>query len=53
MQFRLAHRALEAEQQTVVEVRRVINTILIEDERVGEGADLEQAMPVAGVAGEA
>ena len=53
MQLGLAHRALEAEQQAIVEVRRVVDAILVEDERVGERANLEQAMPVGGVAREA
>ena len=50
MELGFAHRALEPEQKAVVEVRRVVDAILIEDERVGERADLEQAVPVGGVA---
>ncbi len=46
MQLRFAHRALEAQEQPIVKVRRVIQPILIEDERVGECAEFEQPMPV-------
>ena len=47
------HRALEPEEQPIVEVARVVDAVFIEDERIGEGADLEQAMPVGRVAGQA
>ena len=53
VQLRLAHRALEAEQQPVVEVRRVVDAVLVQDERVGQRADLQQSVPVGGVACEA
>ena len=50
MQLRLAHRSLEAEQQPVVEVRRVVDPVLVQDQRVGQRADLEQPVPVGRVA---
>ncbi len=53
MQLGLAHRALQAEQQPVVEVAGVVEAVLIQDEGVGEGADLQQAVPVRGVARQA
>ena len=46
MEFGLAHRSLEAEQEPVVEAGRVVHAVLVENERIGEGADLQQAMPV-------
>ena len=46
MQLRFAHRSFETEQQTIVEVRRIVHPILIEDQRIGQRADLQQAMPV-------
>ena len=46
MQFGLTHCALEAEQEAVIETCRIVDAILIEDQGVGEGADLQQAMPV-------
>ena len=53
VQLRLAHGALQAEQKPVVEVSRVVQAVLVEDEGVREGADLEQPMPVGGAAGQA
>ena len=50
MQFRFTHGALQAQQQAIVEVRRIVQPILIEDERVGERAQLKQSMPIGGVA---
>jgi hypothetical protein len=52
VQLRRAHGALEAEQQTVVEVARVVDAILIEDQGVTEGGDLQKPMPVRGTPGE-
>src|SRR4249919_1987906 len=53
MQLSLAHGALEAEQQSVVEHRGMIDAVGIADEGVGEAAEIEQAIPVGVVAGEA
>ena len=53
MQLRLAHRSLEPEQQAVVEVGGVVDAVLVEDQRVGQRADLEQPVPVGGVARQA
>jgi len=50
VQLGLAHRALEAEQQPIVEVRGVVDPILVEDEGIGQGTDLEQPVPVGRVA---
>ena len=50
MKLRLAHGPLEAEQQPVVEVCRVVDTVLVEDQGVAQRADLEQPVPVRGVA---
>ena len=41
MQLGFAHGSLEAEQQSVVEVARVVDPVLIQDEGVSEGTDLE------------
>ena len=48
MELGLTHRALEAQQQPVVEVTGIVDAVLVEDERVGERADLEEPMPVGG-----
>lgn len=52
MQFGLADRALEAQQQTVIEIVRIIQTALVQDQRVAQRAQLEQPVPVAVVAGQ-
>jgi hypothetical protein len=52
VQFCLAHRALEPEQQAIIVDRRVENAVTVGDERVEQGADLEQLVPVAAGAGE-
>ena len=46
VQFGFAHRTLEAEQQTIVEQRRMIDAIVVANESVGEAAEFEQAIPV-------
>ena len=50
VQLRLAHGALQPQQQAVVEMGRVVDAILVENERVGEGADLQQPVPVGRIA---
>ncbi|MCY1356240.1 hypothetical protein D9M69_426850 [compost metagenome] len=46
VKFGLCHCAFETEQQTVVEVARIVAAIGVDDERMGECTQLEQAMPV-------
>ena len=53
MQLSLAHGALETEQQSIVEHRGMIDAVGIADEGVSEAAEIEQAIPVGIVAGEA
>jgi hypothetical protein len=53
VQLGLRHRPLQAEQQPVVDRRGVVETVLVADERVGEGAELEEAVPVGVVARQA
>lgn len=45
----LGHRALEPEHEAIVEVGRIVDAVLVEDQRVGQGADLKETVPVAGV----
>ena len=52
VQFGLAHGALQPEQQPVVEVGRVIQPVLVADQRGRHGADLQQPVPVGVVAGQ-
>ena len=49
----LTHRPLQPEQQPIVEVPRVVDAVLVQDERFGERTDLEQAVPVGGIARQA
>ena len=50
VQLGLGHRALQAEQQAVVEVGRVIEPVLVADQRSRERGDLQQSVPVGVVA---
>ena len=50
MQLGFAHRALQAQQQTVIEQRRVIYAVGVADERVGHRAQVQQPIPVGVVA---
>ena len=52
MQFGLAHGALEAQEEPVIVLTRIVDAVLIDDEGVGEGANLDEAVPVAVVARE-
>ena len=49
MQLCLGHGPLEAQKEAVVEVCRVVDAILIENQRVGQRADFQEPMPVRGV----
>ena len=53
VQLCLAHRALETEQESVVEIPGAVDAVLIKDQSVCQGTDLQQPMPVRGVAGQA
>src|SRR4029077_15674192 len=53
MQLSLPHGALETEQQSIVEHRGMIDAVGIADEGVGEAAQIEQAIPIGVVPGEA
>ena len=50
MKLCLAHRALETQQQPVVKVSWIVNAILVQDQRLSERRQLEQAVPVGVVA---
>ena len=47
-----AHGALEAEEELIVEVAGVVDAVFVGDRGVGEGAELDQAVPVGRVPGE-
>ena len=49
VKFRLTHRAFEPQQEPIVKMSRIIETVLIEDQCMGQSADLREAMPVGAV----
>ena len=53
VQLGFAHRSLQPQQQPVVEMARVVQAVLIKDQGSRQGEHLQQAMPVAGIAGQA
>ena len=52
MQLRFRHGPFKPEQEPVVEVNGIVDTVLVKDERLAQGADLQQPMPIGGVARE-
>src|ERR1700693_3438044 len=46
VQLCLGERALHAEHKAVVELGRVVTAVLVDYQRAGDGAQLEQAMPI-------
>jgi hypothetical protein len=48
----LCFRSIQAEQQSVVEQRRMIDAVVIADERVGDAAEFQQSIPVSVVPGQ-
>jgi hypothetical protein len=53
MQLGFAHRALEPEQEAIVEEGGMIDAVSIADQRIGEAAQLDEAMPIGVVARQA
>ena len=49
-QLHLAHRALHAEQEPVIGRGRVIDAVLVDDQRANQAAELQKGVPVAPVA---
>src|SRR5258708_25354370 len=52
-QFQLAHCSLHAEQQAVIGMPRIIDSVLVYDDGPDQSTELDQRVPVATVAGEA
>jgi hypothetical protein len=46
MQLRLAHGALQAQQQAIVERAKVVDSIAVDDQGVGQRTQFEQALKV-------
>ena len=53
MQFRLRHRSLQSEQQTVIIVRRIIHAVGIGNQSVEQRANLQELIPIPAGAGQA
>lgn len=47
VQFRLAHRAFEAEQEAIVEAGRIVDAVFVKDECCGQRAQLDEAVPIS------
>jgi hypothetical protein len=51
-ELELAHRSLHAEQQAIIGIARIIDSVLVYDDGPDQSTELDQRMPVAAVAGE-
>src|SRR5271166_941227 len=51
-QLQLAHRSLHAEQQAIIGMASIVDSVLVDDDGPDQSAELDQRMPVAAVAGE-
>src|SRR5437660_224953 len=51
-QFKLAHGAFHAEQQAIIGMPRIIDSVLVYDDGPDKSTELDQRMPVATVAGQ-
>ena len=51
-EFHLAHGPLHTEKQAIIRMPRIINAVLVNDQRADQSAELDQRVPVAPVAGE-
>ena len=52
-QLHLAHRSLHAEEKTIVRKARIVDAVLVGDQRADQAAELQQRVPIAPVAGQA
>src|SRR3954463_2833040 len=51
-QFKLAHCPLHAEQQPIVGMARIVDSVLVDDDGADQSTELDESVPVAAVAGE-
>ena len=52
VEFRLAHRALQPEEEPVVKKRWVIEPVRVADQRVGQAAQVDEPIPVGVISGQ-
>src|SRR5215469_4536523 len=50
MKFCFGHGTLQSQEESVIKVARIVESVLIENECVGECADFQEPVPVRGVA---
>ena len=50
MKFRLRHSALQSKEQSIVKVPWIVESVLVENECVGQRADFQESVPVRGIA---
>jgi hypothetical protein len=50
VQFSLAHRSFEPESEAIVEAGRIVDAVFVRNERRGQRAQLDEAVPVGRVA---
>src|SRR5215831_11949856 len=48
----LCHHSVHAEQQAIIGMARIIDSVLVDDDRGDQSTELDQHMPVAAIAGE-
>jgi hypothetical protein len=48
MKLRFRHRALQAQQQPIVEIAGCIDAVGVSDQRRGQRAEIQQLMPITG-----
>lgn len=53
MQFGLAHRAPESQQQAIVVLVGIVEAVFVDDQGLGQRADLQEPIPIAAGAGQA
>jgi hypothetical protein len=49
-QFELAHRSLHTEQQPIIRMSRIIDSVLVDDDGPNQSTELDQSVPVAPIA---
>jgi hypothetical protein len=53
VQFRFTHGALQSQQEAIIEVCGMVDAVLVQNERVSNGANLQQPVPVGRVSSKA
>ena len=51
IEVQAAHRALHAEQQPIIGMARIVDSVLVDDERADQSTELDERVPVTTIAG--